>query len=487
MKITVNCGGKLKIYEENSSCTATEFLRRHGFLMDSPCGGNGTCGKCKLKAAGKLSPLSDAEKKLLSPQEQQSGVRLACRCVLLGNCSITLRPEESRAMPVPSPKPEAGPLGLALDIGTTTIAGAFYNLTTKQKLSDFTVLNRQRAFGHDVISRIQYSMEGTHNRERLQEILVKQINEQIGTRKIERCVLCGNTAMMHFLFGQDASSLAAYPHTPRHFFGEVFWGRDVGLYAESCYAFPCISGFVGGDMAAGLLALEHAGTEKPYMLIDIGTNGEIALHTGKEILCCSCAAGPAFEGARISCGCGAVNGAVNEVKQQNGKTFFSTIGKVPTCGVCGSGLIDWIACLLEEGILEESGYLETPIQLADSVRLEPEDIREIQLAKAAMAAGVDILLQKAHLSPECIESAALAGSFGKHLNPASACRIGLVPTALKSKLVPAGNTALRGAELMLLQNLRMEISCLLQNVCYIELESDPAFSESFVGHMAFPS
>ncbi len=487
MKVTVYYGNESTMYEEAGVCTATELLRRHGFPIDSPCGGRGSCGKCKIKAFGRLSPPSQAEKKLLSEKELEEGVRLACRCFLLGDCTLMLQPAEIRAG-AEAPAEPAAPLGLALDIGTTTIAGAFYELSTKQKLSEFTVLNRQRAFGHDVISRIQFTMEAPQNRAVLQKILVKQINEQIGSRLVEQCVLCGNTAMMHFLFGLDASSLASYPHTPRCFFGESFSGRDIGLNAGAGYAFPCISGFVGGDTAAGLLALELAGTKKPYLLIDIGTNGEIALHTGKEILCCSCAAGPAFEGAHISGGCGAVEGAVWGVRRENGRMSFSTIGDAPACGVCGSGLIDWIACLLEEGLLEENGYLEKPVRLGDSaVYLEPQDVREIQLAKAAMAAGVDTLLQKAALTPEEIATAALAGSFGEHLNPASACRIGLIPKGLEEKLVSAGNTALYGAKRVLLQGYNQEMALLLETIRYIELESDPVFNEAFVERLTFPS
>jgi uncharacterized 2Fe-2S/4Fe-4S cluster protein (DUF4445 family) len=294
---------------------------------------------------------------------------------------------------------------------------------------------------------------------------------------------------MHHLFcGIDCTPLSRYPFEPVRDGLVSFRAGDLGWEAGGRIRFlPCLGGFVGSDILAGVLAVNLHRSDTPLCLIDLGTNGEIVIGSRDGLLCCSTAAGPAFEGARISMGMRAATGAIAEVDLEGGELICTTLGDVRPRGICGSGLVDAAAALLDSGRLNPSGRFaarEQSIMIADPVALTQTDIRELQLAKGAIAAGIRILLKISGLAPEDIARVYLAGAFGNYVNTASARRIGLVSFP-PEKIVPSGNTALRGAKRALFDE-PSAYDALAGEVRHIALDRDPDFQDIYVDEMGFP-
>lgn len=400
-------------------------------------------------------------------------------------------------------------LGLAVDIGTTTLAGYLIDLETGKELAVASALNPQKAFGDDVISRADRARAG--DLERLQQAVAAEINAlarrlcKLAGKEpndIYHAVFAGNTVMMHLFAGVSPEHIAQSPFIP------VFTGTaDVPAHAlnisvnpeAAATLLPCVAGYVGADIVAGMLAAGMREGAEPTLLIDIGTNGEIALAAGGRLHACSTAAGPAFEGAHISCGMGGVEGAINWAAL-DGCLRFGTIGNAKPAGICGSGLIDLVSGLLDCGAIDDTGRLDgdaapswLPVEggkiVLDAeagIHITGRDIREVQLAKGAIAAGVEVLAREAGVKLGDIAHVYLAGGFGSYMDKRSAARIGLIPSELADRTVAIGNSSGAGAKAALLSGEAMaEAERLARAVRYVELSARPDFQDLFMDKMMF--
>jgi len=439
---------------------------------------------------GDLSQPDDQERTLLGDIQ---GERYACMAEALGDVIIQpLRAWDGAQIQIEgvqapfSLEPWGEGYGLAVDIGTTTVAAYLYRLADGACLAAQSALNPQARFGADVISRIQAALSGQG------EILAQTIWQCIKelrnalTDSIQATVITGNTAMLYLLCGYAPHALAAMPFRADHLFGEWYDGCMGRVYLPAC-----IAAYVGADITAALLAadLYRDGTVTdgpPRLLVDIGTNGEIALAANGRLLCCATAAGPAFEGAGISCGMLAKPGAIDRVDYSNGTIRFTVIGEGEALGLCGSGLVDAAAALLEAGLLDETGVLQTYTFPGTTVSLTQADIRALQLAKAAICAGMKTLLAESGVTEEEVAELLIAGGFGSRIRPDSAERIGLIPRGLAAKARAIGNAAGMGAGMILLnQSIRDASERVAQTAQVLELSTDPRFMDAYIEGMMF--
>lgn len=411
--------------------------------------------------------------------------------------------------------PEEGPrvLGVALDIGTTSLFAALVDLITGEELAVAARSNPQRVYGADVLSRVSYTLEEPSGLQHLHAILVDAVNSMLeamareagsSPRDIYQVVVVGNPVMLHLLAGFAVTGFARAPFTGV-FSHELALAADkLSLYSHpsaTVWVLPQIGGFVGADTVAGLLAVSpsFAGT---FLFIDIGTNSEMVLHNQGQWWACSAAAGPAFEGGNISRGIRAQAGAIDRVWEQDGLIKYGTLGGNPPRGICGSGLVDLVAVLLEQGYLDATGLLlskstsgqgsefvlvpATTTASGQPIGITQKDIRQLQLAKGAVRAAVDIMLERAGLTPRDVDRVFLAGAFGNCLHPDSLLRIGLLPTIDVEKIKRIGNAAISGAVLALLsEHKREEARWLAQRIEYIELADQPDFQEIFLRSLNF--
>lgn len=483
----------LKLWQ-NSQCREISFtgtpvlaalLQQQGIHAPHPCGGRGFCGKCAICAEGALSDLTAAE--------ERAGTRLSCQTVVLGDAEIWLR-EDAGTVETAGNVPVlgtamAGHFGAAVDIGTTTMALKLYDLTSGALLAEEGVMNPQRSVAADVMGRIGAAMEG--KLPALQDMVTEAVRallcnaclaSQITREQIGSLVVTGNTTMLYLLTGRDPACLSAAP-----FQADCLFGREGILLETPVYYPPCMNAFVGADITCAVLDSGMHRKEETSLLCDIGTNGEIALWKNGSLYVTSTAAGPAFEGAGISCGCSSIPGAIDRVWLDHGKISVHTIGEQSAVGVCGSGLVDAIAVFLETGDIDETGAVEEDsLPLADSIALIPADVRAVQLAKGAIAAGIRTLLELAEISTEEVDRLYIAGGFGSHLNTDSAAAIGLIPQQLKDRVVILGNSALSGAARLLLdQELVAEAENLAQNAVHVTLSGNNRFNQHFMNAMLF--
>lgn len=472
---------------------------------EQPCGGHGKCGKCKVVARGSLSALSESEMQLLSGDELARGVRLACSTRVLGECEInTLRQHASISsivtdakMPQITPAPSFSRFGMALDIGTTTLAARLY-AADGALLSEAVALNPQSLFGADVISRIEASLSG--NADKLAELIrgaIADLADELCRkadalpRQIEDIVATGNTAMLYLLTESSPLALSRAPFAADKLFGEEIdagaLGIDILADGAKIYLPPCISAFVGADTVCALLSSELCDSEETRMLVDIGTNGEMALWHDGHLSVCSTAAGPAFEGVGISAGMRGESGAIDKVTIVNGDLHAHIIGETAPRGICGSGIVDAAACMLDLELMDETGFIEDEtVRLAESVELTQQDIRALQLAKSAIYSGLCTLAKKCGAKLDKISDFTIAGGFGKYLNMQSAIRIGLLPQEALGRIEAVGNSALAGASMLLLDpNLREKATQIAKSAEVVELASDPIFSELYMNSMLF--
>ncbi|WP_312643505.1 ASKHA domain-containing protein [Hydrogenoanaerobacterium sp.] len=514
-----------KEYEQSAQGNLLSILLEAGAFVDAPCGGKGRCGKCRVIAAGALSPLTDAERKLLSPAELAANTRLACETVLLGDARVQIISHadidvcaqgDAVDFEVTAEFDAAQNVGMAVDIGTTTVVAYFHELATGRLLYTASGINGQRVYGADVISRIGACIENSENLAAQQKIMVSQLNRYIAdfervtgasANRIGQAVIVANTTMQHLLCGLDPAGIASAPFTPKSLFGYEQNGAELGInISGTVYHAPSISAYVGADITAGLYASGAAYDDRPALFIDIGTNGEMALASKDRLVCCSTAAGPAFEGAHIKYGVGGVAGAIEKVTCQENALHIETIGGLPPIGICGSGIIDAAAAALQAGGMDDTGRIldtdeaegfivhyidddegEIVLDKASGISLTQQDVREIQLAKAAIAAGVNTLLHESGLTLKEIDKLYIAGGFGAHINKASACAIGLLPAALLDKIVFVGNAAGMGAQRALLTaDGKARLRALADRAQYLELSGHAFFQDSYIEEMMFP-
>lgn len=469
---------------------------------EKPCGGHGKCGKCKVIARGNLSEITDAEQRLLTEKELSDGVRLACLTAVLGDCEIqTLNKQESTqivndgVLPVFELHPTFSQYGVAIDIGTTTLAARLYD-SKDILLSETSRLNPQQEWGADVISRIEAALDGKQKplasaiRTAVNDIIFKLAAQaNIESTAIDGMVITGNTVMLSLLAEESVEPFSHAPFAVKRLFGETLTAETLefsNLHANTpVYLPPCISAFVGADTTCAILATELTNQNVPTLLADIGTNGEMALQHNGKLTVCSTAAGPAFEGVGISMGMRGAEGAIDKVTISNGKLQAHVIGNTEPKGICGSGLVDAVACMLDEEILDESGFLEDELySIQEPVTLTQKDIRMLQLAKSAICAGLMTLMENDHLNPSDVPSLSIAGGFGNYLNMESAAKIGLLPQALAEHAKAVGNAALGGAVMLLLnKTYRTEAEVLTKNAVTLDLSSNPIFSEFYMSGM----
>ena len=467
----------------------SQVLAEISRAVPQPCGGRGRCGKCRVEAKGHVSPPNAFEEK--------AGSRLACQMVLLGDCEVFLPSGQEMAQIQldgkglsQSQNPMPGQAGAAVDIGTTTMALKLFDLASGRLLASAARVNPQTQVAADVMGRIGAALAGSLPRlegmalDAVGGLLRQACGEaNIPETAVESLVIAGNTTMLYLLTRKNPLALSRAPFEADHLFGG--WQTILG---KSAYLPPCMNAFVGADITCAVLSSGMCERDDIALLADVGTNGEIALWKDGVLHVASTAAGPAFEGAGIHMGCGSVPGAVDSVWVEEGQITSHTIGDEKAVGVCGSGLIDAIAALLELGLVEDTGATdEERLYLAEGVYLLPEDIRSVQLAKAAIAAGIRTLMHTAGVKPDDITRLYLAGGFGSHLDITSAARIGLIPRELADKVAVIGNASLTGAAELLLDTEKLEdLSRIARRSRHVSLGGNPWFNEAYMEEMLFP-
>jgi len=395
---------------------------------------------------------------------------------------------------------ETAVYGAAVDIGTTTVAVYLYDMASGSCLGAAAGENPQRAYGADVISRINYTIENENGLGELKNLILslvlKLVNNLCGENNISpndvySMVLTGNTVMQHIAAGYPPKTIAFAPFTPVSLFGFDVAAKELGITGvnprASVYFPPAFASYVGGDIATGIIASDTDLSEKLRLYLDIGTNGEIGIGDKNSIVVCATAAGPAFEGAHIKFGMAGVAGAINRVyTNSNSEIVYETIGGARPRGICGSGIIDAVALMSELGVLDETGRIEEDFYITPDICITQKDVREIQLAKASICAGIITLLHHTKKTLADIEEVILAGGFGAHIDPKSACVIGLIPKELEDKIIVAGNTAGMGAAAVLLDSAAVErVGEAVKKARYIELSGDSFFMDEYIEQMTF--
>ncbi len=496
--ITVTINGKAELCEKNQKLSDVITPNHH---FDKPCAGKGICGKCRVKAYGALSALSPAETNFLTQKQIAENMRIACLVDVLGDCTVELADETANQIQLNAScqsftkDPMFKQYGVAIDLGTTTLAAELYD--KNGMLAQASSLNPQREFGADVISRIELSLAGKAEElaNCVQNGIAKllqnlSVQSSISLDAIDTIIITGNTAMLYFLTMRNPLSISRAPFLSEHLFDEFIPAKQLNLPCSNAtvYLPPCIAAFVGADITTAILASGMLNENATTLLADIGTNGELALWHGGKLTCSSTAAGPAFEGAGISMGMMGKTGAIDAVTLNADDTLsIHVIGESEPLGICGSGVIDLIACLMDTETLDETGKLATePITIAEPVTFTQQDVRMVQLAKSAICAGMLAVIDFAHLTPTQIDTLAIAGGFGSYVNLKNAAKIGLFPAECLNKAKIIGNAALAGAS-MLLQN--KSFLQTVQNIPslsqIVELNKSNVFNDEYINCMFF--
>ncbi|MFH1421206.1 MAG: ASKHA domain-containing protein [Planctomycetota bacterium] len=499
IKLTLIPSGK--IMEAERGASLQDILFDCG--MEFPCGGQVRCKCCLIKVLKGNLPVTEEQKKNLSEKEISSGWRLACCCKIYEDVTVELPQLGAVFLSDNSTfsfEPKEG-FAVVFDLGTTTIVAQLVDLINGQISGVRTALNLQSKYGSDVMSRVQTALNKT-GLKKLCSIIRKQIGEMtaelISNLKSDSLqktsvFIVGNTVMHHLFCGIDVEPLSHYPFVPVDAGMQVFRADKLDWKlpdATEVRFLPCIGSFVGSDILAGIAATKIDKAKKLTGLIDLGTNGEIVFGNEKKILCASTAAGPAFEGAHISAGMRADAGAVYKIAVKDGKFICQVIGGVSPRGICGSGLVDAVAAGIELGFINENGSLSgnnNEIEICPNVSITGKDIRELQLAKGAVYAGIRILLERLNAKIEDVDKIYLAGAFGNYVDCYNAWRIGLFDFPVK-KIVSAGNTALLGAKMIAFSaNSENETYSEIINITeHVSLNSDLGFQNVFVESLSFP-
>jgi uncharacterized 2Fe-2S/4Fe-4S cluster protein (DUF4445 family) len=516
--------------------TIGEVLIRSGIYIDQPCGGTGLCGKCRVMISGTVPGPTSKEKKIFSEEELSLGFRLACQTKASRDMKVTIPAQDSQKIKVldtfqngtDTAAPCRGDNGscIAIDIGTTTIVAYMVDLGTGMTLAASSAINPQTSFGADVISRISYIGDGPQKLSDLQSAVTRQINSLISSLYLkagrspsakDSMAVAGNTTMEHIFAGISPESIGKSPFRPQFYDSLEFEAASLGINAEKGVVvklMPNIHGFVGGDIVSGIIYTGMHKSDELSLLVDIGTNNEMVLGNKDFMLCCSAAAGPALEGAKIKMGMRAAPGAIDSVKINDCGVSITTIEDMPPIGICGSGLVDAVSELLKAGVITPSGRFAEKEDLKEDlskrfkgekgkdlsftlaeegeygnnpeVGITQRDIREIQLAKGAIAAGIQILLEVAGRKREDIKNVYLAGAFGNYIDIENAVRLSILPDVPREKIKPIGNSAGAGACLMLnAPSLWGTAAYIIKMAEHIELASYKDFQEIFVGNMTF--
>lgn len=543
-------GRKITELTGKTGVTLLELLQKGDISLAAPCGGRGACGKCQVQVIKGVVPVSKADRRVFGEEQLKNGWRLACCLPVEMNLEILLpRTEENFVVQNTAAEqkngntelPETGKSdkkctiekqigekkgqeeawGIAIDIGTTTIAMQRVSLATGEIYDTWNGVNHQRIYGTDVITRMDAAVSG--KAEELQKMIRRDLADGINAllersgdvSRMKAAAIAGNTVMIHLLFGYDCSGMTRVPFTPYSLHQEVIrLDKLLGCPFPSvpAYVFPASSSFVGGDITAGLYACGFHEDDRVRMLIDLGTNGEMAIGSRKKLLTASTAAGPAFEGGKITWGMGSLPGAIQGVSIVDGTLRCRTIADAPAQGICGTGVIEACASLYELSCMDETGRLADeffdkgyPLAVdpqGQTIYVTQQDIREIQLAKAAIRAGIETLLHRFGARAEDIEEICLAGGFGFALDCQRAIEIGLFPEKFAGRIMAAGNSSLAGCVRFLKEYAGTDAFCrasgegertLLTNVPQqltekmqeCELSSDAVFQHYYMEGMMF--
>ncbi len=514
-------GGRKGQADVPANTLLADIINDGGHQMDLPCAGAGTCLKCRVYAWGMLTPPTAAERAHLGKAGLADGARLACQAAVLGKARVEWKPAGTIHQMFAGGNAKHAALapyysraGLAVDIGTTTLAATLFtaDAAPDQAGETFAVQNPQTRFGADVMSRIQLALQG--NGETLAKAVrdgVTQLVDILEARRglarqdIDAMVLTGNTTMLTLLVGANPAPLARAPFVAERLFGQELPAGELfpnAGFSAKAYLPRCISAFVGADITTALLSTGLCAQADTALLADIGTNGEIVLwHEGK-LTCCSTAAGPALEGAGVENGSSAVVGAIDKVWNGGGSLRYSTLGGGAARGLCGSGILDTLALMLREGIVDETGAFratghafearieresgKSALRIADGVIFTAEDVRKVQLAKAAIRAGMETLLAAAGVRAENVRRFYVAGGFGNYLSMESAAAVGLFPKALAGNVRIAGNAALNGASQLLHNTGAFGLAdALAADAATTDLIASPIFRQQYMEQMAF--
>lgn len=512
MKIKVidrNNESYIEVYQNQ---TISEALLEKNIFIPNICHGNGTCGKCKIKVVKGYLPITEADERNLTENELEQGIRLACKADIGINSEelwieIAGETEEDIDVERISTKKITKEFSrtnqchfIVIDIGTTTIAMTLVNAETGEIIDVYTSVNHQRKYGADVISRITAANAGkTAELKRLiEEDLQKGLATLTGVW--DKIIIAGNTTMIHLLMGYSCESLGKYPFVSEHL-GQIqcTLKECIGSFEEHenvpVTILPGISTFVGGDIVADILACEGFETEEICLLLDLGTNGEIVLGNKHKILTTSTAVGPAFEGGNIICGAAAIPGSICQVKIQNQRAVVRTIkNEMPPKGICGTGLISTVAQLISNQMVSENGVLKKPydekgislwtFENGEKITLYQKDIREFQMAKAAIRAGIEILVEEYGCAVAEVKKVYIAGGFGKAFNVEDMIVTGILPKEFRNKINIIGNGVLQGAALYG-NNIKTENN--INNICQraenIALSQNDTFKEKYIEYM----
>jgi len=473
-----------------------KLIKSNGFWIYTPCGGKGKCGKCRVTLAGKGSVTSclynvNEDITVILPDKREMSILSG---QYESSIDVPLSPGDDSQL-------VTNPLGFAIDIGTTTVVSHLTDLTDGSVVATWSHLNPQSVHGADVISRINYCMDKPEALQEMQTLIIQSLNEVISkaalmpgidSDRITKFSIAGNPTMLHLLAAVDPKSIALAPFKPAFTACRIIPAADLNLNCNkkaNIHLLPSVSGYVGADIVAGIASVDD--TElNTYLYIDIGTNGEIALVTRDKIWACATAAGPAFEGANISCGSGAFAGAISRYSRAG----VGTIANQKPVSICGSGLVDIVSSMVQESVIISNGYISQPFIVSkkelngieSDIVITQQDIREVQLAKGAIAAGISILMKKSGYSFDSIDKLFLAGGFGNYLDIDNAMRIGLLPVEMSGKVIQIGNAAGTGALLALKsQKYADNLKRIVDKTTNIELSYEEDFALEFAMNMSF--
>ena len=458
-QIRVNVNGKVVL--ANAGKTLSHILD-----VEKPCGGHGTCGKCKVKVNGVDT--------------------LACQYKIESDIEVNIY--ENYDIVSETGVVDDGyiteNLCFALDIGTTTLALALVSLDDKKIIRALTATNPQRRFGADVITRIDYCQRNSVKQ--LHDVLISEINKMIDKLGVtaDTMYVSANVTMLHTFFGVDCTSIGIAPYTPAFLEGKKETAETIGIKGvKAVVSLPSVASFVGADIVAGLYYIGMPEDGKYNLLIDLGTNAEVVLYSNKSGVATAAAAGPCFEGANISCGMSATKGSIYSFELNCGHSKYKIISDEKPKGICGTGLIDIISELVKNEIIDETGYMDEDYMLSDGVYLSCEDVRQYQLAKSAVYSAILSLMKTEGVCFEDISKMYISGGFSAKINIANAVNSGLLPRELAHKTIALNNSSLQGAVKYACDG--GDIDRFADMIKYVDLSSSPYFSELFMENMMF--
>ena len=512
-EVVVHRGAETKTILVKEGESLLDAFIRQEIYISAPCGGKGRCGKCGIQVLNGNTWISDEDKKIYSEEELDAGWRLSCCLYPTEELEVSVSQSDESLFEAVGETENTEESGteeafyhVAVDIGTTTIAMSLIGGESGKVFHTVTSVNSQRAYGADVISRIQASVDGKKEelkksiQKDLQDSMEKLLKETgVSGEDVGKIVIGGNTTMGHLLMGYDCDTLGVFPFTPVNIDfikgTEEILGTD-RFGKKEVVLLPGISTYVGGDIVSGMYAYDFTEKEDVCMFIDLGTNGEMGIGNKEKILVTSTAAGPAFEGGNITWGMGSVPGAICSVKIEGTETEVKTIREEAPQGICGTGVVETAAELVREEIVDETGaldedYFDDGFPLAKTpdgkeIVFTQKDVREIQLAKAAVRAGVETLLLRYGIKKEEVSKVYLAGGFGYKLNTDKAIAIGMIPEEWADRIVAVGNSSLSGAcKYLKDENGDKTIEKQVSISEEINLSADKEFNEFYMNEMFF--